>query len=134
MELSDTVKQVERLLRAGKDNKVSTVRLIEAAAKVAALVIKSVPINVLLPRDYKVQEVGSERFLIHNDLTWINSTGAHPAPTRRGSLMFARDIEEGLLSKLAGCLEQRTATSDAATETLTTATVPVSTECPDTEH
>jgi hypothetical protein len=133
----DTIDALKRLERAGSENSKATAKLHEAASELAGRIIKAVPANVTLPRDYRVvkvkSNVGEESFLVHGQADeldydhWIDGTGKYlhgdchcdiPPQTREGSLQFAKDIAEGLLDEIAEFLDQRQCESDSATETL----------------
>lgn len=133
----DTIAALKRLERAGSENSRVTEKLHEAANEIASQIEPNVPVNVTLPRRYMVREirsnVGSEKFLIRasdgDEEIWIDGTGNYlhgdfhceiPAQTREGSLLFAKDIAEGLLDEIAQFIEERTAESDAARRQLET--------------
>jgi hypothetical protein len=133
----DIINAVKRLERAGDENSKATKKLHQAAATIAELIEKTVPVGIKLPRGYKVirvrSNIGSDVFLGHDfrdnmytdwPETWIDGIGRYlhndfncniPAQTRAGSLKFAKDIAEGLLDEIAEFLEQRKAEADQAT-------------------
>src|SRR5262245_30430730 len=139
--MSNVINSVARLERAGAENSRATKKLHDAASQVADFICGRVPINVKLPRGYKVvrvkSNVGSADFLVRESgdtdefgylvRQWIDGTGSFlhgdfhaevPAQTRAGSLQFAKDVAEGLLDEIAAFLEKRAAESDAAASTL----------------
>jgi hypothetical protein len=142
----DIINAALRLERAGGENSRATEKLHVAARKVADLIEGLAPVGVDLPRGYIVirerSNVGSALFLKlyrgqdkhaaeygvnQRHSYWIDGTGGYlhgdfhceiPNQSRDGSLMFAKDVAEGLLDEIAEFLEQRAAQSDQATADL----------------
>jgi len=139
------VDSLKRLERAGSENGRATKKLHEAACEVAEAIEKVVPAGVKLPRGYRKVErksnISSSEFLVKEvrcdrddpddrygwKSYYIDGTGGYlhgdfnariPAQTREGSLLFARDVAEGLLDEIAEFLEQRAGTADAAADGL----------------
>lgn len=128
---------IARLQRAGDENSKATKKLHEAARNVADLIEQNAPVNVTLPRGYKVlrykSNVGSQLFLKsghtdeYGDGDMVDGCGCYlhgdfncwiPAQTRECSLQFARDVAEGLLDEIAAFIEARKTESEKAAETL----------------
>lgn len=130
---SNVVNAVNRLTRAGSEDSRATAKLHEAANAVALLIEQECPVGVALPRGYMVRRVrsnvGSETYLTWGDArydgdeVWIDGTGRYlhgdfnaaiPDQTRAGSLMFAKDIADGLLDEIAALLEALAVEADRA--------------------
>lgn len=126
---------VARLTRAGGENSRATEKLHEAAKTVALLIEQEAPVNVTLPRGYRVvrrrSNIGSEKYLVVGDLdkpyddglTYIDGTGGYlhgdfscpiPNQTRAGSLQFAADVADGLLDEISAFLEAWAVEADRA--------------------
>lgn len=140
--MSDSiVAAVARLEKAGQENARATKRLHEAATIVAEWIEDHVPARVTLPRGYRVaivkSNVGSCKFLVgstgeHDEWGepvgfYVDGTGSYlhgdfhawvDSQTRDGSLKFARDVADGLLTEISEWLEKRATESDAAAATL----------------
>lgn len=125
------INAVKRLERAGSENSKATQKLFEAALDVAYLIEKTVPVNVQLPRGYKVirrySNSGSELFLINSDGEYIDGTGRYlhgdfncwiPEQKREAILDFAADIADGLLDEIAEFIEQQARKANEAAELL----------------
>lgn len=118
----------------------------ETSAEIASLIEETAPLNVTLPRGYRVIKVtssqGSERFLVKGDPSydfglseddepiWVDGIGGYlhldynvqvPAPTRDGLIEFAQDVEDGLLQEITDHIRGLTAELDDAVKTLRTA-------------
>jgi hypothetical protein len=139
--MSDIINAVARLERAGSENSRVTNKLHAAASTVADWIEGQVPVNVLLPRGYRVKRVksnvGYTDFLVRESketneygepvLLWIDGTGVYlhgdfhaaiPSQTRHGSLLFANDVASGLLDEIAAWMEKLAAECDSAAKVL----------------
>ena len=130
----NTIDALKRLERAGNENSKATKKLHEAAEEMALVILKKVPADVTLPRDYRkvrvTSNVGEEYFLVlyRGDIEyWIDGTGSFlhgdfhaeiPAQTREGSLTFAHDIATGLVDEIAELLEERSREAGQASDLL----------------
>lgn len=128
--MSDLMNSLSRLERAGSNSSRCTEKLHEAASAVAGNICKIIAnakaVGVDLPRHYRVikvkSNVGSARYLVLE-----NGDGSYlycdfhawiPEQTRDGSLQFAKDISEGLLTEIAEFLEKRASEEAKATDLL----------------
>ena len=143
----ETIKAVLRLEKAGREDNLVTKKLHQAAKNVAGFIKENVPENVLLPRGYLVKPltdeggyykcgsylvwtiegVGKKRKIMHwidSDFETYEKAEQHhieydmTPQTRTGSLLFAKDISEGLLDEISKFLENRTAKTIEATNVL----------------
>lgn len=114
------VEALARLEKAGTEHGKSIHKLREAARMIAEKIEQICPIDVELPRGYRVVEVksnvGDACFLVLGT-DYIDGDGCYmhgdfncfvPASSREGLLQFAKDIASGLLDDLSEFLEQRT--------------------------
>ena len=128
---NSVINALKRLERAGSEDSKATQKLCEAAAEVAEVIIKNVPVGVPLPRSYEVvkrhSNISYELFLINSDGEYIDGIGRYlhgdlqcwiPEQKRNVVLNFAQDIATGLLDEIADFIEQEAMKSNKATETL----------------
>src|SRR5262245_53615639 len=123
MTLEETIKNLESL---GTQETNSENRLHDAVRVVSKLIKEIEPPYVLLPRCYEVRRVhhrgfkSVKHFLVQADADyWIDGTGLEeaaecdngehldiiPNQTRAGSLLFAHDVQNGLLDEIAAFLK-----------------------------
>lgn len=127
----NTTQAIERLNRAGAENSRATQKLHEAAGDVAQLIINIVPRATVLPRGYEVirrkTNVGSADYLVNTHEEYVDGDGCYlhgdfncwiPARNRETSLLFAKDIAEGLLEEITVWLESRKLESEQAAEVM----------------
>ncbi len=129
MNILDVLKRLER---AGSEDSKAIQKLHYAAAEVARVIEKTVPVEHDLPRGYRVVQKDFDAFFLvcrkSDREYWIDGRYPDddlprgvPVQTREGSLQFAEDVATGLLDEIAAWLEQRSKESDAAAATLTEA-------------
>jgi hypothetical protein len=140
---NSVINALKRLERAGSENSRATQKLHEAADKVAQAIINAVPRHLhgsWLPRDYRIVKItaniGEARYLVKKGDTddwgnrhdyWIDGSGGYlfgdfncpvPEQTREGSLLFAKDIADGLLDMISQHIEESQAKIFSATVVL----------------
>lgn len=137
MSLMDSLKRLER---AGSTQSRATEKLHEAAAAVATEIINAVPDNMVgewLPRDYRVvyrkSNVGGRYYLTRDDgeeTYYIDGEGKNgtymhgdfhcwiPGQRREGSLLFAKDLADGLLDMIAAHIEEQAGKIEVATDAI----------------
>lgn len=132
----DAVTALKRLERAGSENSRATKKLHEAVVVVAEFIEVNCPNYVLLPRRYMVNDSERGYYYLAKDVgpadsphfigqrKWVK---IDMEKTREKSIMFAKDIAEGLIDEIADLLEARASESLQAAAVLVEKSPPVPT-------